>query len=159
MTDRIISRFYRLPAPSFLTLSATLHLPLAAPFAVTPDDALSKQRLLRDLQFNSDRHLSLGMNATADALIAEKRQLIAEQHRAAAERPSHENHQRYRKFQEIAQRLTVFTTDQRSQAEDNLQEIHRQLAANTVLNNREFAFCLYPVGKLREFMTSLPVDG
>ena len=196
MTDRIISRFYRLPAPSFLTLSATLHLPLAAPFAVTADDELSQQRLLRELQYNSDRHLSLGMNATADALIAEKRQLIAEQHRVMAERPSHiarqkqlrenleelpldeffpkldeyrkqiegnlarsrENHQRYREFQEIDRRLTVFTTDQRSQVERDLQEIRHQVDANTVLTNREFAFCLHPADKLRKFMSSLPVS-
>lgn len=166
MTDRIISRFFHLRPPSFLTLSATLHLPLAEPFDVTPNDVRHLQGLLRDLRYNSDRHLAPGNNEQADALIAEKRRLIAEEQRSSAEpqprseRRLHrrERHERYLRLREIGQQLAELTISQKQRIEADLAVTEQQLAANTVLKNREFSFCLYPAEKLRSFLTDLPFD-
>ena len=177
MTDRIIARFFRLPPPEFMTLSATLHLPLAEPFNVHQSDQTRLTTLLRDFTHNSDRHLphdsrfqipgilkSPGISSPRiESLVAEKRQLIAEQHAAACtgltrrERRARQrtNHGRFRRFQQINGRLAEFNTDQRRHVEDELADVRRQLAANAVLQDREFSFCLHPADKLQPFMTGL----
>ena len=165
MTDRIIHRFYRLAPPSFLTLSATLHLPLAEPFAVSTDDVTRRRRLQRDLEYNSDRHLTESNSENVDSLIAEKQQLIAEQKNATAGNlsrrqrrlRSRSNHDRFRRLREIGGRLSELTVEKRQQIEAELSDVAQQLAANANLTNRELPFCLYPEAKLRSFMTELPV--
>ncbi|MEX0701012.1 MAG: hypothetical protein WD069_02850 [Planctomycetales bacterium] len=163
MTDRIIGRFFGIEPPAFQTLSATLHLPLAEPFDVAPEDATRLETLLRELEFNPDRHLPPHAPAEARALAAEKRQLIAEQRAARGERAprsvrrsrSRANHARYRRFREIDQALRPFVAGQRRQIENDLAELRRQLAANIVLRDRDASFALYPEDKLRRFLTGL----
>ena len=77
MTDRILTRFFGVPVPGFLTLTATLHAELAEPFPVAPEDAARIQRLLRDLHWNPDRHLSADQDPEAGRLIAEKESLVS----------------------------------------------------------------------------------
>jgi hypothetical protein len=157
MTDQIIREFYGLEPPGYLTMSATLHLPIAEPFDVTEDDALRLRRLLRDLEFNADRH---GLDPGAGDLIAEKQSLIAD-HAAAqtqgltrreriARRPA--NRARHDRLKEINRRLAELAASQHQAATDELVRVQRQLAANTVLQNREYSFALYPEEMLRDFL-------
>ena len=59
---------------------------------------------------------------------------------------------RFRRFQEINRLLADFTRNDRRQIEDELARTRRQLAANSILHDREYAFCLYPAEKLKRFM-------
>jgi hypothetical protein len=166
MTDRIIHRFYRMSPPSFLTLSATLHLPLAEPFATTVDDVTHLRRLQRDLQYNSDRHLADGDNADVDSLFAKKQRLIAEQKNAKvgnlSRRQRHlrsrSNHDRFRRLREIGASLSELTVEKQQRIDSQFSDVAQQLAANAILTNRELPFCLYPEEKLHSFMTELPVE-
>ena len=45
--------------------------------------------------------------------------------------------------------------DQEQRAAEELAEIRQQLAVNAQLQDREYAFCLYPADKLRRLMASL----
>jgi hypothetical protein len=163
MTDRILSRFFGVPVPGFLTLTATLHAELAAPFSVAPEDAARIQRLLRDLRWNPDRHLTPDHNSEASRLIAEKQSLVSAMKssddpcatRRARRARSLCNFERYKRIHEIDNRLAKFVADQEQLATDDLGEIRRQLAVNTQLQDREYAFCLYPPEKLRRLMASL----
>ena len=163
MTDRIIARFFKLPAPAFLTLSATLRLAIAGDDDVTKCDELRLLSLLRDLQYNSDRHLTEGARVKANALIAEKSKLIAEQHaaltshlsRSERRRPTRENHTRFRRFQTINRQLARLTLDRRRRMEDEIARVRNQITANSILQDREFSFCLYPAEKLRRLMAGL----
>ena len=164
MTDRILSRFYQVSAPAFSTLSATLHLPFEQHFNVTQADVLRLNQLSRDLKFNSDRHLSDGRSTEAISLIEQKRALIVQQQQAKNrtglsrnERKSHrwENHQRYQRFQKIDRQLVKFTETQQRQLSEEVQLLNQQLAANTVLEDREYSFCLYHAEKLQNFMCQL----
>lgn len=161
MTDQIIREFYGLEPPQFLTMSATLHVPLAEPYATTIADRRRIEHLLRDLQFNADRH---GLGPQAGELIDRKQQLITEQQAArttglsrqerAARRPA--NRRRYRELEDVNSRLSKLAAQQRVAAEQELGQIERELAANEVLQSREFSFALYPAETLREFLTDLP---
>jgi hypothetical protein len=163
MTDRIIVHFYKIPAPEFLTLSATLQLPLTDPFSVSASDVSRLENLQREFQYNSDRHLSNDVDNEVAKLVSAKKNLILEQHASRTNGLSHSerwqrsyaNTERYRRFREIDQKLSTYTLDQRRTAEAELRSVRQHLAANAVLQDREYSFCLFPEEKLRPFMTGL----
>ncbi|MBS0262038.1 MAG: hypothetical protein JSS02_08770 [Planctomycetes bacterium] len=175
MTDRITSRFFGLPAPGFLTLSATLMLPVPE-LPAQPVDEERLLRQLRELKYNSDRHLSTELQQTHAALIAEKQQLIAAQQQARR-RPdvlgdlgasntgwgffAHEEtrtgresagYARFRRLQDLNRHLSELTNGAREHIEEELQTTRKHLAANAVWRNREYSFCLFPADQLRRFM-------
>lgn len=163
LTDRIIARFFNVPVPAFLTLTATLNLPLAKPHNVEPGDVSRLRQQLRDLDWNADRYLALGQDSAADLLIAEKRALVSAEHadgamggsRRERRERSRPNLQRYRRLREINGQLSVLAADHRARLEGELATIETELAANAVLKDREYSFCLYPQEKIRPFMTGL----
>jgi len=172
MTDRIIARLFGLPAPPFVTTSATIHLPLGTPFDISPADRAELQQRLRDLQYNPQRYLSDVDDPETARLIAEKRALIEEQQatqptrrgprkqtRRQRREKSLQNRRRYRRLQEINRRLEELTTEQQRCVERRIAETQRRLAANSLLANRELSFCLYPEEALRPIFTRLSHAG
>ena len=129
---------------------------------MTKNDESRLCNLLRDLQYNSDRHLA-DHDAQSQKLVDYKQKLIHEQHAARTTGLSHRerqlkvrsNHERFRRFQEVDRKLAEFTPDQRHIANKELETVRQQLAANAILQDREFSFCLYSEEKLRPFRTTL----
>ncbi len=163
LTDQIICRFFKLPAPAFSTVSATLFLPLAKPFDVSTKEKTSIKNKLRDLHYNPNRHYEIGDNSCIDQLVEEKNDLVHQQaNRTMAglsrtERRSltSENRNRYQRFKEIRNKLANCAADQVKQLQEESDKIHHQLSANRILKNREFSFALYPPETLSEFLTHL----
>jgi hypothetical protein len=160
MTDRIAARFFGICAPQFLTLSATLQLPVPG-FPVEAADERRLARQLRELDYNSDRHLPPGFSAAARELVALKQRLVAEQNAArrggprAAPDPARNGgagYERFRALQEVNRRLAELTREERRRIEEELSRTRQQLAANAVLRDRDLAFCLYPAEKLQRFL-------
>src|SRR4029077_13987035 len=152
------ARFFKLAAPEFLTLSGTLRLP-AAERAVHPADEARLRRLPRELDYHSDPHLPRGSASQAAPLIAEKQRLIAEQRQVRTSRcgkapcrGSGTGYERFRRLQELNRQLAAWTLPDRTQIEEELSRTRRQLAANGLWHDREYAFCLYPAEKLRRFL-------
>lgn len=163
MTDRILARFFAVPVPGFLTATATLHAALAEPFPVIPEDETRIRRFLRDLRWNADRHIAADQHPEAARLIAEKKSLVAELQsaddpcgtRRARRARSLCNFERFKRIHEINRRLHKFAADQERHAAEELAAIRQQLAANALLLDREYAFCLYPAEKLKRLMAML----
>ena len=161
MTDRIISRFFGLPAPGFLTLSCTVHLPLGEPFPVSPEEEQTLRHRLRDLEWNPERYLPRGRDGELENLIAEQQALIAQKAAGGSSDPaeqrrqSRKNHDRHARLKEIRERLARETAEPRRHFEQELAAVREQLAANAILEDREFSFGLYPEEKLRPFLTGL----
>lgn len=162
MTDRITCRFFGLPAPSFLTMSATLLLPVEK-LAADPADESRLLAQLRELDYNSDRHLPENVARQHGDLVAEKRQLVAEQNavrtaRMGGNQMQHKKsatgtgHARFRRLQEVNRRLAELTKDERRHLQSELQTTRAHLAANAVWHDREYSFCLYPADPLHRFM-------
>ena len=178
MTDRIVARFFGLAAPDFLTMSGTLQLPLPAAdspgLLVHPADELRLRRQLRELDYNSDRHLPNELSSEQAALVEEKRRLIAEQHAVRSQRGALKNeavsstgssqsvpvfqrgsgagYARLRRLKEINRHLAAFTLEERRRIEEELLRTRQFLAANAVWHDREYASCLYPAEKLHHFL-------
>jgi hypothetical protein len=167
MTDRIMCRFLGVLPPGFLTLTASLYLPLAENGEVTADDEQRRVRLLRELRWNADRHLATGADAETRELIARKAALVtafdsaesasgsATNKPARASRHSSENFERFRQMQDVNRRLSEKAALLTERASDELTQIRRGLATHSLLHDREFAFSLYPEDKLRRLMGSL----
>lgn len=163
MTDRLIARFFGLPSPGFLTLSCTLHLPLADPFDVTGvEEEIFRQRL-RDMTWNPERHLLRGGNPRVDKLMREKESLIAQHNLAKSSQPPNserkrlraEAHDRHLRLRQITRELAELASEEKSAIEANLAEIRQERQANALLEDREFSFALYPEEKLRPFFLGL----
>ena len=177
MTDRIVARFFGLAAPEFLTMSATLHLPVSKGrgsdgrgpgLPVHPADETRLRRQLRELDYNSDRHLPNELSSDQTVLVDEKRQLVTEQHAVCKNRvalkkggsaPSQSStrgsgtgYARFRRLQEINRLLANFTQPERQRIVEELLRTRQYLAANAVWHDREYASCLYPAEKLQRFM-------
>lgn len=148
MTDRIATRFFGVKLPDYLTLSATIWLPLGQPHAVTPGDLSLLQQMLRELQQNPQRYVGRDLSVDAQRLVDEKLELIAEQQMSgaavASAETSRQGRKRYRRFPEINRALARETIDQQNSLRDELRATEQRLAANRILTSREFSFCLYP---------------
>ncbi|HEX6986011.1 MAG TPA: hypothetical protein VF170_11580, partial [Planctomycetaceae bacterium] len=164
MTDRIVARFFGLPAPAYATVSASLYLPFAEPFDVTAEDERRLVGLLRDLEQNPQRHLTRGVDPRVDRLLDEKADLVAEQDAAWSvrglskserRRRSAANARRFARLHEVTAQLAAFTGRQREHVRRELAAVRASSKANRVLTSREFSFVLYPEAKLRPFLTAL----
>ena len=89
-------------------------------------------------------------------LLAEKQRLIAEQHvqdaldRHDPRRASRsKNNQRRRRLRAISQHLTELDSATRATLTAQRYAAETQLAANAVLQSREFSFCLFPSDRVR----------
>lgn len=155
MTDRLCERLLGLPAPRFLTVSATLHLPLGPQFPANEGQLQEINRQIRDLTYNPDRHLP-HEPATA-GLIAEKNDVLA-----AAKTLRGSNRLRgkltpdqHRRLEAIRTELRSLTKSLRAEYEARRATIRSQLSANTLIRNREYAFILYPEEHVRQFLMPL----
>jgi hypothetical protein len=180
MTDRILSRFFGVDPPGFLTLSATAYLPFAEPFPITRDEEGRLRQLLRELEHNPQRYIPADTPTAAD-LIAEKQRLITSvgcvpTHQSSdAESPvrwhapyeaassssttARPGLHRYRRIPEINRQLAEHTNQRRALTRDELAATRDQLTANQTLTSREFPWCLYPLERIQRLIASLPDVG
>jgi hypothetical protein len=157
MTDRIMTRFYGLEPPPFLMATATLHLPLGGRNDIDPGTAQRLRTALRDIQFSPERH---GVALVNDPLITEKLGLLAERasqsaglsrRERRARRPA--NRERHARLQAIASELSARADSRREQLQSELAHVERRLSANSILEDREYGYCLYPAETLRALFT------
>jgi hypothetical protein len=151
VTDMLMERFFEIAPPTFLTLSGTLHLPLAEPYDVAIDDLTQLESRLRRIRYNSQEFLPAGCGSD---LQDQKRRLIADQQndqRLPTPQSRQRRKARYQEFRSVNQALRKHTDDSWRAHEQTHHEIRRQLDANAVLANREFSFCLFPKELLKSF--------
>jgi hypothetical protein len=185
VTDRLIERFFGLPAPRFLVVSATLHLPIEHRRA-TPNDVRAIQTELRAMTYQPERFLTgeschtgqagnsvpllrrssaeSPFSTACEQAVAHGRQeclphregLIAEKRRWIATPQTAQNaRERCQAIRRISAALQPWLDDRREQLTARLTETSRKLQAESVLAWREYAFCLYPESTLREFLSGL----
>lgn len=146
LTDLIITRFFGLTPPGFVTLSATVLLFEDRTRELTQAIRERKQ-LLRDLRFHPERHLT--PEAEHELLIAEKRAWIAR------DLPRGQRLVRHREIERLNARLSSALEDRRKQTAAQLTYWSAELRRQTQLASREFAFCLFSEKILRPHLLDL----
>lgn len=163
MTDRLMTRFYGVDSPGYLTLSGTWHLPLNSADSFAEDRKQSLQQELRDLIYNPERVLGDSLPEEMRSLCDEKQTLIDEQQRVeAGERlgdSQREHHrrgcERYRRLKEINKSLSRVAAHKQDEIQKELDKVKSQIDANQILNSREYSFVLFPEEKLKSAMMAL----
>jgi hypothetical protein len=151
ITDNLISEFFGLPIPAYWTVSGTLQLPLGKQQAIAQDLHRS-QRKLWDLQWNPTRAL-----ADIDRPDVQRRR--QEFDRILSQRVSDlsARRKRHAELTRVKAELRGWTNERLPAARAEIAEVSRQLAANRILQDREYSYVLYPADKLHGFLTSEPI--
>jgi hypothetical protein len=149
LSDELIRRFYGCEPPSFLTLSATLWLPIEHEDGA--ELLLRRRRLARqcrDLHWNPQRHLdgSLAGDPTPEQLSAQKQAWIDRPANTPAERRS-----RFETLRRVTESLRKPLQAEEELAAVGLRALDRQLAGAAILERRDYSFVLYPASVLRPF--------
>jgi hypothetical protein len=152
MTDALTVRLFGAPPPPFLTVSATVWLPLgdSGP-TVTASEIGQLREKLWALAHNPQRFI-----AAPHPLAKEKADLLA------AERPAEraERRQRYLRMREINTELAPMLAPQREQLLQALAAREHVRDAQRVLQNREWSWVLFPEDALRGFYdATFPAEG
>jgi len=147
ITDRLIQEFFELTPPSFLTLTATVRLPLN-PHPVDFRNLSALQQRLRKLPFEGPSHLEsaeiLALRQQQAQLIeAAQRQREARETRAVRRALRPVNRRRHLELRQTQELLGGFASREIEQTREQIEELERQEQANQILNSREFPVCLF----------------
>ena len=150
VTDAIIRDYFGIDPPAYQVLSATLHLPLPT-LPATDADVKRADRLVRDLHWNPQRHLSEANQTRPEVVeLARGRERVV-----AAEPPAGDHAARrewFRRLQQLTEQLRPFVFKQVAPAMANLTRTRVEAAANAALCRRDYSWVLYPEETLRPFL-------
>jgi hypothetical protein len=139
VTDSIIRSYFDMEPPKFQILSGTLRLPLPQ-FESHPSEVSRLVRLIRDQQWNPQRYLG-------EVEMQEHRELT--QLSPTDRRGRRERSRRFRGWNQLQQSKLIAVREKTS---DDLAQAKAEVAANQILQNREYAWVLFPEESLREFL-------
>jgi len=154
LTGQLIRRFFGFEPPEFMVASATLRLPIARR-RVTEDDQRRVHRLLRELKFHPEQHVSQPDRGgpedqgEVDRWIEQKRRWIA------TGRTSENARARHAGITSANAALAMRVADKRRQLLTEQRAIAASLRNETIFSSREYAFCLHSEQSLREMMLEL----
>jgi hypothetical protein len=143
VTDQIAERFFGFSLPEFATVSATLRLPLGHERVDVGDDHAIRQQL-RDLSFHPERFVS--ENGAAAQLVAEKRRWIE-----TAKMPANAR-ERHLAIAAANAAIQPHIADRRRELESRREAVDMRLRASSILESRDYAFCLFPREHLQRLM-------
>jgi hypothetical protein len=148
VADDLARRLWGCPPPPYLTLSATLELPIAHQH-VGAEQLNSLRQQIRDCDWHPERMLPATISSEVENAAATKASWI--------EVPKSFDNARVRhlaiaKSNDILCRAVAST---KLQLEKQLADLTQAARATSMLESREYSFCLYPEQDLRERMGRL----
>jgi hypothetical protein len=149
LTDEIIRRFYGMEPPRYLTLSGTLRLPLPT-FPASNDDCDRLAWLVRDYQWNPQRHLENGNPRDPETVP-----LAAQKHAWTARVPQSrsERRERFLALRQLTSQLRSHLAGRESQLRNDWLRCGLEVQVNALLQRRDYPFCLFPAEAIRPFCT------
>lgn len=148
VTDDLARRLWGCPPPPYLTLSATLKLPIEHP-EVTEADLATLQSSLRDIHWHPETWLPNDPSPAALAAAKQKARWVA-----TSKTPDNasERHQQIAASNATLREEVACVAEQLADQQARATQQHR---AGLLLDSREYAFCLFPADNLRARMASL----
>src|SRR3990167_4469758 len=152
ITDEIIKEFFGIDPPGFVTISATLYLPLDT-YDSDARELYDLQRSIDDMRYNPERYASKETQKEPEFInrVREKQRLLKMMTVGNAD----EKRQYFRRIKELNKLMLsqVHTELQKKQREINA--IREKLAYNEVVRFREFPICLYPTKILKDYLLNV----
>ncbi len=173
VTDLLMERFFQLPAPGMMVISATLHLPIARP-PVALDSPRAIARQLRELTYHPERFLQAsGGSASPGGPASPGEQAptgeqppseeengeigalsAAKEHWIHTPQTADNARARWQSIRRINEALQPCLSERRRRLEELQAEAAQALQAEKILAWREYGFCLYPETTLPSFLTA-----
>lgn len=141
VTDAIIRDFFGLEPPAFQVVTGTLHLPSRL-FPSTPDDVAALELKLRRLQWNPESFLPSDHPARL------------EKERLTAEKPNGRPAVRrwFARIRELTTEMRTAVAKLVAETGHRLDQAREEVAANAILQRRDYPWALYPEDVLRPFL-------
>ena len=159
LTNVIVERFFELAPPDFLTVTATLQLPIELP--EFQEQALRDvETQLREIRFSPERYLpqeasdSRGSDPAQEQLVLEKEALLGTVKSGQA--PTATWHQ---DLQRVNEQLQIFAARSRKELEKKRNIMKSAAQQQSRLGSREFSFCLFPQETLCPLLLALSREG
>ncbi len=153
VTDAIMHAFFGAPAPGYMILSATFRL--APGRRNIREDELTLRRFdeeLRRMTWQPERYLRSVLHTLSPDDTQSVSQWIAEKQAWIEAEVTPANYrERFLAIRELNRRLSEFLADRRAKLEQERAALRRRVHAQSVLGNREYAFCLHNERELRNF--------
>lgn len=148
VTDRLMAHLFDVEPPEYMTISATIKLPIERP-TIDPAEPTRLRAQLRELTFSPERHVKLSdLSSQTDreraaAIIAEKQRWID------TAKTSQNASTRHFEIRKTSESLQTFVADLRESLHTEQAKLAARLHAESLLGSREYAFCLYEESTLR----------
>lgn len=136
LTDELMRRFWRVPPPPFITLTATFQLPLPL-HGVSLSEVRDVDAKLRSLRFHPELHLGDKEAENARSLMDEKERLLAQSPPRGAGKPRRD------RLDEINRALQPMLLEQYDLARQRRSLLIARHREDRLLGSREFSFCLH----------------
>ena len=141
LTDQIVSEFFGVAPPGYLTSTATFTLPFDAA-KVSRQDVLAKRQLLREFRFHPENHIARSPEV-AD-LVQQKRAAIKQLSRGDSKRQAHEE------IVAANQQMSSMLAEQAAATEREIAVLKSQLRSSQILHSREYSFALHPTSMIED---------
>jgi hypothetical protein len=154
VTDDVIRRYFGVEPPSFAVASLTVMLPLGVP-VVSDTEIEDAAMALNRLEHNPDQMLAdarfdSGEDAArAEALVSEKRELVARIAGADADKKAVGA-----RIRDVNSSLAALLAPVKRQLVERVARLERSRDARDVLTDRTYPFCLWDPAEIRETVDS-----
>lgn len=149
LTDEIIRRFFSCEPPAFLTITATVHLPLELP-SITEEDVRTAAQNVRESKYHPEKFIDNAENSNEVAALLQEKKYWVGQSLPRGQRGS-----RHRAIERINGSLRRMISDRREKLIKTHDELRETLRRKSILASREFSFCLFPKKSFEELLLEL----
>lgn len=148
ITDEIMKEFFDVEPPAFITISATLFLPLDT-YTVDKKTRAEIQKSMYDMHYNPERYASEEMrNNTGFWGKVRARQILLQK---MAHCDTKEKGNSFRQVKELNTLLLEQIRGEFQEKQEELNRINALLAYNEVVEFREYPLCIYPSEFLKDY--------
>ena len=153
LTDMLIERFWGFQPPAFLTVTATVQLPLGGtPVSIVELQNVTQQ--LRQLRYQPERHMDMARMGASDRTHEARRLIGSKRKWINTDLPRGRRRQRHEEICRANESLQPFVSEKRRDLENQQRNLESKLRTQAVLSSREYSFCLFP----EEFLPAYLLD-
>ena len=152
ITDEIIKEFFGIDPPGFVTISATLYLPLDA-YDSDERELYDIQRNIDDMSYNPERYAPQKTRNEPEFMnrVKEKQGLL----KMMAVGNADEKRRYFRQIKELNKLILTQINPELKKKQMEINIVRDKLAYNEVVKFREFPVCLYPMKVLRGYLLNI----
>ncbi|MBM2833461.1 MAG: hypothetical protein HW406_622 [Candidatus Brocadiaceae bacterium] len=152
ITDEIIKEFFGIDPPGFVTISATLYLPLDA-YDSDERELYDIQRSIDDMSYNPERYAPQKTRNEPEFMnrVKEKQGLL----KMMAVGNADEKRRYFRQIKELNKLMLTQINAELKKKQKEINIVRDKLAYNEVMRFREFPVCLYPMKVLSGYVLNV----